>query len=175
MEAAWVRRGARGDRAALAAIVRAHQDRVYRFLLRLSADPDLALDLAQETFIRAFGALGTFRAGASLNPWLFKIAHRLFLDHVRAKRPTEPLDELLAAEPGSLDPAIEGLADAEAVNAALAKLPVNWREALVLRHFHDLEYETIAEILEVPVGTVKTWLHRGRDRLRQELSEGRPA
>lgn len=171
VEAAWAARGAAGDRDALRAIVAAHQDAVYRLLLRLGNDRELALDLAQDTFIRAFGALGTFRAGAAMRPWLFRIANNLFLDHVRKKRP-DSLEALAedGLDPGDDDPAIVRLGEGLDLAQALAKLPVPWRQALVLRHDDDLPYEEIAGILDVPLGTVKTWLYRGRERLKQLLA-----
>lgn len=159
-----------GDQAARRALVRAHQEPVYRLLVKLSGDVELARDLTQETFIRALGALATFRAGAAMRPWLFKIANNLFLDHVRARRP-ESLEALLEEgyETGSEDPALVRTALTLDLDAALAQLPVTWRQALVLRHQEDLPYEEIAEILGVPLGTAKTWLFRGRDRLRTLL------
>lgn len=167
-----IRLAAAGDRQAQGAFVRAYQDRVYRLALRWTGERELALDLAQETFIKAFGALDRFRADADPAPWLFQIAHRLFLDHVRRVRP-ESLDSYLeqttSAEPGALDEGIERFGDGDDLNAAIAALPDPWREAIVLRHFQDQPYEAIAEILGVPVGTVKTWLYRGRERLRQAL------
>lgn len=176
LETGWVRRGARGDRAALAAIARAYQDRVYGLLFKLTGgDRELALDLAQETFIRAFGALGSFRDGAALGPWLLKIANNLFLDHVRRKHP-ESLDARLETDPGSEPAALDaGLLRLEGdvdLPAALAQLPVPWRQAIALRYEADMAYEAIADTLEVPVGTVKTWLYRGRERLRAILEKG---
>lgn len=169
---AVIRQAAAGDRQARGAFVRAYQDRVFRLLLRWTGERELALDLAQETFLKAFGALGRFRLDSDPAPWLFQIAHRLFLDHLRKARP-DSLDAYQESgaqpEPGALDARIEGLGESEALNAALAGLPEPWRQALVLRHFQDQPYEAIAEILGVPMGTVKTWLHRGRERLRQEL------
>lgn len=170
-EAAWAVAGARGDRAALRAIVEAHQDAVYRLLWRLSnGDRELSLDLAQDTFVRAFNALDAFRAGAPMRPWLFRIANNLFLDHVRKKKP-ESLDALAEGgeEAGYADPAIEALTEATDLGAALAQLPVAWRQALILRHDDDLSYEQIAEALGIPLGTAKTWLYRGRERLKALL------
>lgn len=176
-DAEWARRGAAGDRAALEAIARAYQDRVYGLLLKLSGDPELALDLSQETFVRAFRSLKGFRGGASLGPWLLKIANNLFLDHVRAHR-TESFDAWVDAdpsrEPAAEDPALSLFDNASDLAAALLTLPVPWRQALVLRYVEDMEYETIAEVLDVPLGTVKTWLFRGRDRLRTQLKGEAP-
>ena len=171
-EVEWVRRGAAGDRDALRAIVLAHQDPIYRLLLRLGGDRELARDLAQDTFVKAFSALGGFRAGAALRPWLLKIANNLFLDHVRRRHP-ESLDALSQAggEAGAEDPAIVALGEGVALAEALARLPLTWRQALVLRHDDDLSYEEIAEILGVPLGTAKTWLYRGRERLKVLLGD----
>lgn len=170
-EAEWAVRGAAGDRDALRAIVVAHQDAVYRLLLRLGGDRELARDLAQDAFVKAFAALGGFRPGAPMRPWLFRIANNLFLDHVRRRHP-ESLDALHegGAEAGAEDPALARLGEGMALAEALASLPVNWRQALVLRHDDDLSYEEIAEVLGVPIGTAKTWLFRGRERLRALLA-----
>jgi RNA polymerase sigma-70 factor (ECF subfamily) len=173
-EAEWVRKGAKGDRAALGAIVRAYQDRVYGLLLRLSGDRELSLDLAQETFLKAFAALGSFRDGASLGPWLMKIANNLFVDHLRSRK-SESLDAAIEDgewhEPGAEDPAIARVVHETDLLDALAQLPVQWRQAVVLRHLDDMAYDAIAEVLGVPVGTAKTWLFRGRERLRALLEQ----
>lgn len=169
-EVALLARARAGDRAAREALVRTHQEPLFRLLQRLTGEPELARDLAQETFVKALNALGGFREGAAFRPWLFKIANNLFLDHLRARR-TESLDALVedGHEAGGEDPALVRTALALDVEAALAHLPVNWRQALVLRHQEDLPYEEIAEILGVPLGTTKTWLFRGRERLRELL------
>lgn len=142
-------------------------------MLKLSGDRELALDLAQETFLKAFAALAGFRSGASLGPGLFKIAHNLFLDHVRKRHP-ESLDAWLdvGVEPGAPDAAIAALGEDVDLPATLAQLPLPWRQAIALRYEADMAYEAIAETLDVPVGTVKTWLFRGRDRLRTILDQG---
>lgn len=178
LDTTWARRGARGDREALGAIVRTHQDRVYRVLLRLTGNRETALDLTQETFLKAFAALGRFRSGATLGPWLMKIANNCFLDHVRARRP-DSYDAWGADhggwEPGAEDPAIARIVGEADVTSALALLPIPWRQAVILRHLDDMTYEEIAEVLDVPLGTAKTWLYRGREKLKELLeTEGEP-
>ena len=170
-EALWAQRGAAGDRDALRAIALAHQDAVYRLLLRLAGERELALDLAQDTFVKAFQAMPSFRAGAAMRPWLFKIANNLFLDHVRKRQPAS-LEELAEAgeDPGAEDPQLTRLGEGLDLAQALAQLPVTWRQALVLRHDDDMTYDQIADVLSVPIGTVKTWLYRGRERLKELLA-----
>ncbi len=172
LETTWARKGAAGDRTALAAIVRTYQDRVYGVLFRLSGNRETALDLTQETFLKAFGALGRFREGAAFAPWLLKIANNCFLDHVRARRP-ESFDALGGEEPwepGAEDPAFARIVVESDVAAALAQLPIPWRQAIVLRHVEDMTYEEMAQVLDVPLGTVKTWLFRGREKLKELLA-----
>lgn len=173
-EADWLGRAIAGERAALGTFVRQHQDRVYRVLLRLTGDREVALDLTQETFVRAMGALGRFRPGAPMAPWLLTIANRLFIDHVRGqgRERLEDPDSLSAMSRGAEDPAIAGTAARLDLEAALALLPVPWRQAVVLRHMDDLSYDQIAEVLDIPLGTAKTWLFRGRERLRELLGGG---
>lgn len=175
LESAWARRGAEGDRAALASIVRTHQDRVYRLLLKLAGDRETALDLTQETFLKAFGALARFREGAALAPWLLRIANNCFLDHVRARRP-DSLEALERWEPSEEDPALTRIEASDSLAVALGQLPIPWRQAVLLRHLDDMTYEQIAQVLDVPLGTAKTWLFRGREKLKDLLaSQGDPS
>ncbi|HEY9857594.1 MAG TPA: RNA polymerase sigma factor, partial [Stenomitos sp.] len=93
-----------------------------------------------------------------------------FLDHVRARRP-ESLEDLDDGgwDPGAEDPAIARLVATDGLAAALAQLPVSWRQAVILRHIDDMSYDEIAQVLDVPLGTAKTWLFRGRERLKELL------
>ena len=174
-EAGWIRAAQRGDRKAMDHLVRAHQDRVYGFLYRMTHDRDLALDLAQETFLKAFKGLSGFKPEAAMGPWLLAIARNCFLDHAR-RRAADPgrggADPLEDDGTGAEDPALLRLASDTGIMDALQHVPSPLREALVLRHVEDLSYEQIAEALEAPLGTVKTWLHRGRTSLRNLLEKG---
>lgn len=168
LETLRVRAAQRGDRSAMDALVRCHQDRVYGFLYRLTDDRELALDLTQETFLKAFKHLKGFRSEAPLGPWLLAIARNLFRDHARLQR-VEPLEP---QETGEEDPALKRLDADVGVMEALQQVPSPFREALLLRHLEDLSYDQIAQVLEAPLGTVKTWIHRGRERLRHLLEKG---
>lgn len=173
-DASALERAVQGDVRAQARLVRAHQDAVYGLLHRLCApDTALAADLTQETFVKALAALPRFAGGAeAVRSWLFKIAHRTFLDVARKKHPDslDALREEVGFDPPA-PPVPEPELDLEAVGAAMAALPPTWRQAVWLRHVEDAAYETIAEQLAVPLGTVKTWIHRGRAAMRQALTK----
>ena len=171
-----VRAGA-GDERAFAMLVRRYERPVFALCCRYAGPTDGA-DAAQETFIRAFTRMGQYDRARPLLPWLLTIARRLCIDQQRARR-HEAGD---AAEEGPADRAnapVEPHVSAREELALLARafggLPEGPREALALFHFHDLSYKEIAEQLEIPMGTVMTWIHRGRDALRQALADPAPA
>lgn len=165
-------RAIQGDRAAFTALVRQHQHAVYRLCLRYGAEE--AQDLAQETFMRAFIHRERFDPARPVLPWLLTIARRLCIDRVRKHKP------VLADDDRPLDPA-EHRPDAEQslatreqlgqLKQAHSKLADGPREAVALYHWEGLSYDEIAKILGVPLGTVMTWLHRGRAQLRKALEE----
>jgi RNA polymerase sigma-70 factor (ECF subfamily) len=170
-EAFLVARARTGDRDAFAELVRRYQRLVFAVSYRLLGDPDLAEDVAQETFIRAFLSLEHFR-GTTMRAWLLRIAHNAALDQLRAsaRRRTVPLEH--ASEHASVDvpePGIEQAGLRAALEAALAALPVEQRAVVVLADVEGLPYEEIAQTLGLPLGTVKSRLARARMRLRTLL------
>ncbi len=171
-------RAQRGDGAAFGDLVRRHQDRVFNLAYRMTGDRDMAADVTQDAFMRAFRSLAKLRETQRFSSWLLKIVSNLSLDALQA-RSTVSLDALLEEGDEHLpvsgsDPvdALEGVLTDEAIAAALAKVQPVYRQVLVLRHIEDLPYEKIAEMLELPLGTVKTRLFRGREQLRQHLTQG---
>ncbi len=165
-------RATRGDRAAFAELVSRYQNAVYRLCLRYGTEE--AQDLAQETFMRAFVHRERFDPTRPVLPWLLTIAKRLCIDRLRKHKP------LLATDDRPLDPADEhpdqesALATREQLGQlkqAHSKLADGPREAIALYHWEGLSYDEIAKIMEVPIGTVMTWLHRGRAQLKKALSE----
>jgi RNA polymerase sigma-70 factor (ECF subfamily) len=171
-------RAQRGDGAAFGDLVRRTQDRVFNLAFRMTGDRDMAADVTQDAFLRAFRSLGKLREPGRFSSWLLKIVSNLSLDALSA-RGTVSLDALLEEGDEHLpvsgsDPvdALEGVIADEAIAAALDKVPPVYRQVLVLRHIEDLPYERIAEILDIPLGTVKTRLFRGREQLRAFLTEG---
>lgn len=171
-----VRRAIQGDESAFAEIVRRHQGAVFRMCLRYVSRTD-AEDLAQETFLRAFLHRERFDPERPLAPWLLTIARRLSIDRTRKKQElhSEAVEEAPSANPGADAEARvhtrERLALLQKAMGALAEGP---REAICLYHLEGMAYRDIAAALDVPMGTVMTWLHRGRAELRNvlEAAEG---
>jgi RNA polymerase sigma-70 factor, ECF subfamily len=166
-----------GDGDAFGEVYREHEATVYNLALRLSGDPFEAGDLTQEVFLRVFRHLGKFRGGSALRTWIYRVA----LNHCRSRLgrrrpPARSLDDpddpaaRELADPGR-GPEGEALAHdtARRVEAALAALPFAFREAVVLRDLEGLSYEEIAGVLGTRIGTVRSRIARGRERLRQAL------
>ena len=166
-----------GDENAYAEIVERYGSRVYNLALRITGDRDAANDCAQEAFIRAYRALTSYDQSLPFHPWLLRIATNTSLNHVQRWHAHEhPVDEMPdRAEPEERSP--EALAvrreEVGEVLAAINGLPAPYRAALTLRHFHELSYEEIARALDLPLGTVKTHLHRARAALLRELQRRR--
>ena len=162
-----------------------HLDAVYRFALRLSGAPDQAEDLVQETFLRAYKSWGQYTRGTAAKSWLFTICRNVFLRRrERNQRHDEIVTENVGRDgPGSnpvnpvwvsvlgVDPEgdfFESIVD-ERIIQAIDDLPEEYRTAVVLSDLEGLPYADIAELMEVPVGTVKSRLFRGRRQLQKVL------
>lgn len=161
-----VRKAQDGDRLAFAELARRHQDRLFRFLLRLTGSRDDALDLAQEAFLRAWQALPCWRPEAKFTTWLFGIARNAAVDLFRRRGGVETAaPEALSERP---DTAATPFARVEAterlrlLERALAVISPEHREILLLREIEEMAYEDIAATLSVSEGTVKSRLSRAR-------------
>lgn len=181
-EAAWTRSAARGDKQAFGRLVDLHKRAVYGLCLRLVRDPEEARDAAQEAFARAYAALETYDVAQPFAPWLLRIARNHCLDVLRRRIPDSQRLELDAdPEEGSPreladvsaprgDDVLEKRELAGALERAVAALPPNYREVVHLFHVEHLSYKEIASTLDVPIGTVMTWLHRARAKLKDALT-----
>ena len=173
MDAFTLRRAQRGDPGALGEVVRALTPPVYALVGRLCAGRrDLVDDVAQEAFMKIVGALPRFdvTGPARLTTWAVTIATRTAIDALRrTRRISEPLDD----EPTATDlaRAAERRDLGRRVERAMARLPEDQRAVLVLRAYHDLDYDEIAAALNVPEGTVKSRLGRARLALREAMGE----
>jgi RNA polymerase sigma-70 factor (ECF subfamily) len=182
-EAALARAAARGDRRAFGQLVDLHKRTVHGLCFRLLRDPEDAKDAAQECFVRAYAAVSTFDASQPFVPWVLRIARNHCLDLLRRRTPAAQRFELDAEpeegasrelpDPDALrgDDAIERRQLAGVLEKAVGELPPNYREVVHLFHVEHLSYKEIASTLDVPIGTVMTWLHRARGRLRVSLEE----
>lgn len=167
-----VRRCLAGEQDAFAELVRRHQRAVYGIAARMLGDRDQAEDAAQETFVRAYTRLSTFRGDSDIRAWLVRIVTRLCIDLLRARR-RRP--EVLLDDQGS-DPADAGweasVTERHSVARAIAELPPHYQAAIVLRHLQHMSYSDMAAALGIPVATVKTRLSRARRMLRGYLRMG---
>jgi len=150
---------------------------VYNIALRITNDPDAASDCAQEAFIRAFKALHQYDGARPFAPWIFRIATNAGLNHVQRWHAHQTEVEELpdTAEPDESGPEAAALRH-EALSevlAAMAELSPAYRAALTLRHMQQLSYQEMAETLGIPLGTVKTHLHRARAALKARLAARR--
>lgn len=172
-----ITRAQSGDPAAFEALVNQHARYVYNLALRLVHDPQEAENLSQEAFLRAWRGLPRFRGEASFTTWLYQIVTRLCynrLPRLKAELAALDPDELLVEIPDS-EPGIEAvLLSAEfrkMLHAEMDALPDGLRLLLTLRHLQGLSYADIAQVTGMPLGTVKTGIHRARLQLRQRLKD----
>ncbi len=176
-EAQLIRTTLAGEPAAFGQLVLKYQDRLVNTLYRLLGSAEDARDVAQDAFVQAFLKLETFRGSAAFYTWLYRIAFNLAMSHRRRQRPTVSLDVSRSEhglEPVDSQPPPEAqLARcdrARLVHAALAELAVDYRQVVVLRELEGCRYEEIAQILELPIGTVRSRLFRARLQLRDHLA-----
>ena len=177
-----VRSALRGSQDAYRDLVVRFERPIFGLVLRMVRDRSVAEELAQEVFLKAFQALDSFDQKRKFSSWLFKIAHNRAIDHLRrARHEMVPLE----TEEEGLDPiATVAAPDGESPEAAtvrgglmaafeeaLGELRPQYREVLLLRFREGLSYEEISEVCELPMGTVKTHIHRARKALAQALEE----
>ena len=157
------------DQHAFGELVRRHQSPVRGLLRQLTrADVELADDLAQETFIRAYKNIRNFRGEAKFSTWLYRIAYNVFRDQARKRKELVGIGEAQwqsAADPQAADPGLR-----QDLMSALNSLPLHERSAIVLCCQNGLSHDEAARVLEIPLGTVKTNVLRGREKLKKILA-----
>lgn len=166
---------AAGDRDASEALIRAHQQSLYAYLLRLSGRPDVAEDVVQEAFVRVLTNLDRFDFRFRFSTWLFTIAKRLYVNACQRYKPSYDSDAVGAWEGAGGAPESPTVDDEVHANARIAlqrslmALPEEQREVLILFHQQDWPIALIAQHMRMPEGTVKSHLHRGRRKMRELL------
>ena len=172
----------RGEIDAFDALFRTYEKRVYNLAYRLSGNYDEAQDITVDAFVRVFQALKLFRGDANFSTWLFRIVTNVYLDRRKRTRNKQhlsleeyiELDENSVArqveDPGPTpDIVVEGIERTELLQKAIAALPDYQRTMVILYHTEGLAYDEIAEVLSLPIGTVKSRLNRARMTLREKL------
>lgn len=185
-DAELVRKSLAGDQRACRDLVRRYQRPVFSVLMRVVRRAEDAEDLAQETFVRMFRALDRYDPERPFTAWLFTIATRLAIDHLRRRRVQTV--SLTVTQPGSteerdIDVEDPGLKPDEVTSNAeeerstqdlIDSLPEHYRIVVLLRHQQDLSYEEIAQALNLPLGTVKARIHRARELLKKRIESPSP-
>jgi len=177
-DAVLVQRTLEGHLEAYDVLVHRYQRQVHSLVYRMLGNAEDAGDLVQETFIRAFNALASFRQDASFLTWLYKIASNLCIDHMRSRKSKGALSLEFELEEGR-EPAADRKSSPEdtvirdavggIVHHAVMHLPAKYRVVVVMRHLQGMSIEEIATQLDLPAGTVKTHLFRAREMLRDRL------
>jgi RNA polymerase sigma-70 factor, ECF subfamily len=173
----WIQAACRGDSAAFGRLVRKYQDRLVGALLHICGSFDEAEDAAQEAFVQAYVKLATFAGDSQFYTWLYRIAFNAAISRRRKRREETSVDrtrEQTGDEPHDgaerVDERLLREERAVLVQRALARLSDDHRMILVLREIEDCDYEQIAQVFEIPVGTVRSRLHRARLQLKEELN-----
>jgi RNA polymerase sigma-70 factor, ECF subfamily len=179
-------RAARGHEPAFRELLTRYERPVFSLIFRMVRDRTLAEDLSQEAFIRAFNAIGTYKTSYKFSNWILKIANNHTIDHLRkrkldtvsidgsphARTAEEASQSRVIIESRDETPAeyVENRELGSQIENAIGGLREEYRTVIVLRHVDGYAYEEIAEIMELPLGTVKTYLHRARGELRKSLA-----
>jgi RNA polymerase sigma-70 factor (ECF subfamily) len=175
-----------GREAAYRELIRRYERPIFALLFRMVRDRELAEDLSQETFIKALNAIESYRPEFKFSSWIFKIANNAAIDHLRRRElDTLSLDgsphaetpeamqatalQIGARQESPLD-TVEAKELGGAIEIAIGRLRPEYRSCILLRHVEGRAYEEIAEMLDLPLGTVKTYIHRARNELRQALA-----
>lgn len=176
-------RALRGSEEAYREIVQRYERPVFSLVVRMVKDPAVAEELAQEAFLKAFRSLDSYEPGRKFSSWLFKIAHNTTLDHLRRRQlDTVPLEAESDDDRGfgeRLPDATARTPEAEAersdlaraLEAAVRRLRPEYREVVLLRFHEGLAYQEIGEVMDLPLGTVKTYIFRARKELAEILAE----
>ena len=157
-----------GDDIAFGELVERYKHLVYGMVWRLTIDRSQVDDLAQEVFLKIYRGLPYFRGEARLSTWIFRIVSNV-CSQARARRPVESVGVSSVAEPGRHDAAFADLELHDRLTKAIAQLPEQYRLLIAAHYLDGVQYEALAETLDIPVGTVKTHLYRAKRRLRELL------
>ena len=175
-ERALIKQAQQGDTQAFEALARQHQGRLFRLVLAITGNREDAEDALQEVLIRAYRSLPAFRGDATVSTWLHRIALNTTRNWLRSqvRASSDRIAQRLAAVGAPATPDVDReLEDRERraiLREALQCLPAHYREALLLRHYQDMPYGEIAQVLQIPIGTVRSRIAQGRCLLLRKLA-----
>ncbi len=167
----------RGEQDAFAQLVQRHQRRVFNLVFRMLQQYEEANEVTQDTFLAAWQGLPSFRGDARFSTWLYRIAYNCSLKQLEQRKRDTALQVAMQAEQitehagdeNRADVALEAHARQALIQEQLSTLPAKYRIVLILRHLQDMTYEEMAEMLTMPIGTIKTHLFRARNLLKERL------
>ena len=164
------------DQEKFAELVHRYEKKLIRYAQFLVNDHDLATDVVQESFIKAFQNLRSFDQKKRFSPWMYRIVHNQAVNSIRSKKSIISIDlhqwvEDFFVKPETPDETFDKKEIAEMLKNKLDTLPVKYKSVLTLYYYEDKEYAEISEILRIPMNTVATWLRRGRNMLATQLKE----
>jgi len=176
-----IKKALAGNEAAYRLLLRRHKDAIHRMIVRIVHNREEAQDLVQETFMKAFGSLSTYKCQYRFTTWLYRIAANSCIDYLRKRRLVSiSLDQPLETKDGQVtievadwtynpEKDLTARQKSVSIDAAIDSLPKKYREVILYRHKQDKSYEEIAQILNIPVGTVKARIFRARELLKKKL------
>jgi RNA polymerase sigma factor (sigma-70 family) len=170
-EADLVKKAQSGDREALIELLRCVESAIYRTAFYILGNEQDALDASQEALIRIYQKIHLFQEKSKFSTWVQRIVSNICLDKIRAKKETVSIDEheMILPDRNNVEEEILRSSLSDDVHAAIAKLPDVYRTVVVLRYLQELSYQEIAESLEMPLNTVKSYLFRARQQLQDLL------
>jgi RNA polymerase sigma-70 factor (ECF subfamily) len=149
-------------------LVQRYQQGLFRYVYAIVKDADMAEDIAQDTFIKAYDSLASYKPDFAFSTWLYRIGHNRALNAIKAQQ-TLMLDDDEVAQIPATESNTQAIEDREAaVRAAVERLPLKYRTVIVLHYWQKKSYEEIAEIQGVPLNTIKTWIRRAKERLEED-------
>jgi RNA polymerase sigma-70 factor (ECF subfamily) len=160
-----------GDTAALAQLLQAHYPFVLKYLIKITFDPHWAEDLAQETMLKCINKIKLYNGKSKFTSWLITIATRIHIDHLRRKRRERQWHDQEALIRKLKFQAAHGEDDWPAVLDALGSVSDVARTAIILKHYYGYTLEEIAEMMDAPIGTIKSRIHNGITIIRKEVTE----
>ncbi|MFE8698750.1 RNA polymerase sigma factor SigW [Cytobacillus sp. FJAT-53684] len=171
----------KGDQDAYAEVVEIYGEKVFHICFRMLGNRHEAEDIAQEAFLRAYVNIHSFNINLKFSSWLYRIATNLCIDRIRKKKPDYYLDAEVAGTDGLTmysqiaadtrlpEDDVESLELQETIQREISRLPEKYRTVIVLKYIEELSLNEISKILDLPLGTVKTRIHRGREALKNQL------